>query len=124
MHPSRDAVPIGVTIPGAGSAGLFSEVPDGTVAAESSAIATESFQHRRIDVAAGDDGDVQFCFWQLIGSKEESSGRDCAAGLGHRVGIGCQKFHGFADLVFGDGDDAIDKTLHVIEVDGADALGA
>ena len=40
------------------------------------------------------------------------------------LGLVGEKFHGLADFVFGHGDDVVDKTLHVIEVDGADALGA
>ena len=65
-----------------------------------------------------------FCFGKLVGAEEESGGGDCAAGLGYRVGVGCEKFHGLVDFVFGHGDDVVDETLHVIEVDGADALGA
>ena len=65
-----------------------------------------------------------FDFGQLIGAEEESGDGDCAAGFGYGVGIGCEKFHRLVDFVFGHGDDVVDETLHVFEVDGADALGA
>ena len=36
----------------------------------------EFFQHLRLDVAAGDDCHIQFCFRQVSGAEEESSGGD------------------------------------------------
>src|SRR5437763_13259931 len=47
----------------------------------------EFFQHSWLDVAAADDGDVQFGFRELIGAKEESRGGNCAAGFGDGFGI-------------------------------------
>src|SRR5579864_1102423 len=50
-------------------------------------LTAEGLQHLGFDVAAGDDGYVQFCFWELIGAEEESGGGDCAARFGYRLRI-------------------------------------
>lgn len=84
----------------------------------------EFFEHLGFDVAAGDDGDVEFCFWKLIGVEEESGGGDCSAGLRDGFGIYGEQFQCVANLVFADGDNGIDETLHVVEIDCTDALGA
>src|ERR1700722_845966 len=87
-------------------------------------LSTNLLQHCQFNIAAADDGSVQPGFRSLIGAKQESSERDCAAGLGDGCGISCQDFHCAANLVFADGDDVIDEFLHVREVNVADALGA
>src|SRR6202158_4847526 len=81
-------------------------------------------QHLGLDVAAGNDCHVQFCFRQLFGVEEKAGGCDCATGLGDGIGICGQQTHRLVDFVFADGDDGVDKTLHVFEVDVADALRA
>ncbi len=81
-------------------------------------------QHFWFDVAAADDRYVQLRLRQFFGVEDESGGGDGAAGFGHGGGIGAQIFHGLADFVFGHGDDVVDVRADVLEVDGADALGA
>ncbi len=56
--------------------------------------------------------------------EEEAGGGDGAAGLGDGIGICGQQPHRLANFVFADGDDGVDETLHVLEIDVADALGA
>lgn len=52
--------------------------------------AANVFQHFRIDIAAADDGDVQFRLRNLIATEQEARHGYGTAGLGDRVGIGCQ----------------------------------
>jgi hypothetical protein len=54
--------------------------------------AAEILQHLGFDVAAGDYGYVQLCFWELVGAEEESGGGDCTAGFSHGFGIRGEKF--------------------------------
>ena len=56
--------------------------------------------------------------------EDESGDGYRAAGFGHGGGIGAEIFHRLVDFVFGHGDDVVDIGLDVLEVDGADALGA
>src|SRR5256885_304793 len=84
----------------------------------------EAGQRFGVDVASADDGYVQLGVRELLGVKDESGGGDGAAGFGDCVGIGGEIFHGLADFVFGDGNDVVDEGADVLEVDGADALGA
>jgi hypothetical protein len=41
------------------------------------------FQHPGIDVATADDGNVEFCFWQLIAAEQEAGDGHGSAGLSH-----------------------------------------
>ena len=84
----------------------------------------EFLQHLWLDVAAGNDRDVELCFWQLIGTEEEAGGCDGATGFGDGIRVCGQQFHRLMYFVFAYGDDGIDKTLYVFEIDVADALGA
>jgi len=81
-------------------------------------------KHLRFDVASRNDGEVQLCVWEFFGVEDESGGGDCAAGLGYGLRIGGHVFHGLTDFVFGYGDDVVDVGTDVLEVEGADALGA
>ncbi len=49
--------------------------------------ATQLFQHRRIDVAAADDGDIQIRFRKLVAAEQEAAYGHGSAGLGHGLGV-------------------------------------
>ena len=77
-----------------------------------------------VDVAAGEDDDCLVCGGELVGVEEGGGESDGAGGLGDEGGAGEQDAHGGEDLVFGDGDDARNVAEDVVEVEGAEGLGA
>ena len=76
------------------------------------------------EVAAGEDGDDLFGRRELVGVEERGGEGDGAGGFGGEVGGLQDEAEGGADLVFGDGDDAVDVLEDVLEVALAEGLGA
>ena len=81
-------------------------------------------QHVWFDVATTDDGDVEFCPGEFRGVEDETGGSDSSTGFGYGLRISAQVLRRRADFVFRDGDDVVDVSADVFEVDGADALRA
>src|SRR5271163_3161531 len=89
-----------------------------------SARAANFLQHVRIDIAAADDRNVQLGCRELVAVEEEACRRHSSAGLGHGVGIRREQPDRFPNLILGHGYDIVDIAADVLEVDGANALGA
>ena len=50
-------------------------------------LTAQHVEHPWLDVAAGDDGDVEFGFWQLIGAKKKAGSGDGPTRFGYSGGV-------------------------------------
>jgi hypothetical protein len=82
----------------------------------------ERLEQIGIDVASADDGNVDSGVGQLIGVEQECCRSDRTTWFGYGLFSGGEQTRGFANFLFGHGDDVVDVGPDVFEIDSADAL--